>query len=164
MDESYSVTSKNLPGSTNYASIWHPGKWYPLCNDFSCMISNEMFKEFFIDELIEEMRYLDANIYHLDGVNALHHLDTLLDIPELGGIQSVPGAGNPHGSYWIPMLKKIQKVGKVIQHFIPAAEIDVHLENLEPEGIIYYIYDCQSEQDARDIMKKVEKSYRRKQF
>jgi hypothetical protein len=82
----------------------------------------------------------------------------------LGGIQWIPGAGGRPGAPWIPLLRKIQKAGKVIQHYIPASELDVHLEHLEPEGIIYYITDCRSEQDARDLMRRAATARRKKLF
>ena len=60
--------------------IWHPGRWYPTCCDFSCMISTQMYEELVVGELLEELDFLDASIYHLDGPDALKHLDRLLAI------------------------------------------------------------------------------------
>ena len=53
----------------------------------------------------------------LDGPDAIRHLDSLLSLPKLSGIQWIPGAGSPSVSEWIPLLKRIQKAGK-LQHLI----------------------------------------------
>ncbi len=159
----YEITSKNQEGSTNWMGIWHPGKWYVTSCDFICMISTEMFSEFVLPELLQEIEWLDATIFHLDGPGALKHLDALLEIPGLDGIQWVYGAGQPTASHWIPVLKKIQKAGKLIQVYIEPNDLDALLENLEPEGVMY-VASVKTEQDAKDILKKAETAYRKKLF
>ena len=64
--------------------------------------------------LQEECRNLDWSIYHWDGPGQIPHLDLLLDIPELTGIQWVPGAGKPGtGSpKWFDLYRRIQARGK----------------------------------------------------
>jgi hypothetical protein len=161
--ELHDITTKNLPGSTNWMGIWHPGRWYPTSCDFICMISGEMLVEFVLPELLKEIEWLDASIFHLDGPGALKHLDTLLDIPRLKGIQWVYGAGQPGASHWISVLKRIQAAGKLIQVAVEPEELDILLNELAPEGVMY-VTGCKTEQDARDLMKKVENSYKRKLF
>lgn len=163
LDELYAITTKYQHGSTHWMGIWHPGKWYNTSSDFICMISKEMFAEFILPELVEELDFLDASIFHLDGPGALKHLDTLLQLPKLNGIQWVYGAGQPSASHWIPTLKKIQAAGKLIQVNIQPEELDVLLDELNPEGVMY-ITSCASEQDAKDLVKKAEKSYKKKLY
>lgn len=162
VDELFDITQKYQKGTTNWMGQWHPEKWYVTSCDFSCMISQDMYKEFILPELIEELNYLDASIYHLDGPGALKHLDTLLSIEKLNGIQWVYGAGQPTASHWIPVLKKIQKAGKLIHVDIVPEELDVLLEAIEPEGVMYNTY-CSSEDQARAILKKVE-TYKKKLY
>ena len=88
------------------------------------MVSNAMFREFFLDELVEEADWLDRSIYHLDGPGALRHLDTLLSIDNLDGIQFVYGAGNEPASRWMAEYRRIQNAGKVLHISIDAAELD----------------------------------------
>lgn len=163
VDELYAITTRNLKGSSNWTGIWHPGKWYVTSCDFICMISQEMFAEFVLPELQEELQWLDASIFHLDGPGALRHLDALLELPRLNGIQWVYGAGQPSASHWIPILKKIQDAGKLIQVNIEPGELDILLEELRPEGVMYCT-SCESEDDARDIVAKAEHSYKKKIF
>ena len=54
---------------------------------------------------------------HLDGVPQLKHLDSLLEIPELKGVQWVPGAGQPGVSEWPEVYREIRDAGKLIQFF-----------------------------------------------
>jgi len=61
------------------------------------------------------MHTVDHRIYHLDGPGAIHHLDTLLNLPELHAIQWVPGAGVTGGiTQWVPLILRVQSKGKSI--------------------------------------------------
>jgi 5-methyltetrahydrofolate--homocysteine methyltransferase len=66
---------------------WSPGRVCKLQCDMSCMISPGMFRE---------------------------HLDALLEIPRLHGIQWTPGAGQHavDDAAWWPMLHRVQEAGK----------------------------------------------------
>ncbi len=158
VNETYEMSLNYQTGSTNWLGVWHPGKWYVTSCDFSCMISNNMFKEFVLPELLNEIKHLDASIYHLDGPGALKHIDSLLDIAELKGIQWVYGAGQPSAKHWIPILKKIQNKGKLIHVSVTPDDITPLIENLRPEGVMFELW-CSSEQEANDILKYVEKHY-----
>ena len=162
-DELYSITTRNLKGSSNWMGIWHPEKWYVTSSDFMCMISNDMFNEFILPELIAELDYLDASVFHLDGPGALKHLAALLKIPKLKGIQWVYGAGQPTASHWIPVLKKIQAAGKMIHVTIIPEDLDVLLEELSPEGVMYCV-NVGNEEEAIDILKRTAKSYKKKLY
>ena len=79
------------------------------------MISPEMFDEFVKPELIESSLKLPRTFYHLDGSGQLSHLDSLLTIQTLDGVQWVPGAGNPECAEWPEVYQKISAAGKKIQ-------------------------------------------------
>lgn len=83
----------------------------PQC-DFSCMINPEMFREFAVPYLREEMRRLDAADYHLDGPGAIGHLEALCEIDELDVIQWQPGAGNAENQDWSWLYRRIDSLGK----------------------------------------------------
>lgn len=110
-------------------------KWYVPSNDFSCMVSPRMFDEFFLPGIVEECRALEASIYHLDGVNALGHLDSLLGIKELNAIQWVYGAGHGRASDWLPVYKRCQAAGKGLELYLACDEYDLFMEHLRPEGL-----------------------------
>jgi hypothetical protein len=58
---------------------------------------------------------MDYAFYHLDGKGQIPHLDLLLSLPRLRGIQWVPGDGNPPPEHWLPLLKRIRDGGKLCQ-------------------------------------------------
>lgn len=130
-------------------------KWSLVSNDYSCMVSKEMFDNIFLPGIIEECRNTDASIYHLDGPDALRHLDSLLDIPELNAIQWIYGIGNGKASDWMHVYKKCRDAGKGIQIFIYKEELDFFMENLKPEGVWLQIRDVQSWGEAENILRKI---------
>lgn len=82
----------------------------PQC-DLSCMISAEMFTEFELPYLKREIESTQHNIYHLDGPDALHHLDSLCSIEQLDMIQWMPGAGH-YDDDWSELNARIDDLGK----------------------------------------------------
>ena len=136
--------------------IWHPGRWYPVSCDFSCMISEKMYEDFLAEEIEKEVQWLDASMYHLDGPDALKHLDRILKIPSLNGVQWVYGAGNPTASHWLDEIRKIQSAGKCVQISVMPEELEIMLKELEPEGLMYTI-DARSQEEAENLLKMAEK-------
>ena len=153
--ELYSIVQRKLTGSTSWLQVWSPGKSYTLQSDFSCMISAPMYQEFVLPEIEAQAKWLDHTIYHLDGPDAIQHLDMLLEIPELGGIQWVPGAGAPPEKDWSDLLKRIQAAGKLINIGVAAHDIEALLEVISPRGLMINT-SCASEEEARDLLKKAE--------
>ena len=146
-------------GSAFWMSIWCPGRGSDVQCDFSAMISPEMFEEFVLGHLTQEIRNTDQSIFHLDGPGQIPHLDILLEIPELNGIQWVPGAGNPQtgSSEWFPMYRRIQEKGKllVLQN-MDKEDVEGVLTNLSSRGLLIET-KCDSESEARDLLEKVAK-------
>lgn len=133
------ITGRYQQGSSNWMQVWHPESWYVTSCDFICMISPAQFDELVVDELNAELNFLDASIFHLDGPDALRHLDRLLGIQMLDGIQWVYGAGQPTAAHWVDVLKKIQAAGKCFVINATPADMPVLLENLKPEGAMYMV-------------------------
>ncbi|NJL30370.1 MAG: hypothetical protein HC898_01360 [Phycisphaerales bacterium] len=96
-------------------NIWGPGKTIKTQCDASAMFSPEMYSRFVLPALIEQCEWADNTLYHLDGPNAVPHLDILLSINALDAIQWVPGAGNPDAGdpIYYPMYKKNNRSRKV---------------------------------------------------
>jgi hypothetical protein len=49
-------------------------------SDLSVMISPEMYEEFIIPELNQQLKWLEYSTYHFDGVEQIRHLDKLLQL------------------------------------------------------------------------------------
>jgi hypothetical protein len=124
------------PVTTSWLSLFAQGRYYIPSADFSCMISNEMFREFFLPEILEEIEWLGRSIYHLDGSQALHHLDTILEIGKLGAVQYVWGEGQGPASKWMDVFRRVQEAGKNLHISIEPWEIDSFVEALRPEGVM----------------------------
>ncbi len=163
MKRLFAMTGKHQKGSSHWMSAWHPGNWFNVSCDFMCMLSEEMFDEFVLPVVLQEIALYDASIFHLDGPGALKHLDKLLEIDSLTGIQWVYGAGNPTAAHWIPILKKIQAAGKVIHIDITWEDLDPLLAELKPEGLMLCA-SLPTEEAAREMLKKAEASYQKKLF
>ncbi len=61
-------------------SLWGPGRTAKVQCDAGAMISRDMFDEFVAPELRRQCARLDHALFHLDGTQAIQHLDTLLAI------------------------------------------------------------------------------------
>jgi len=94
-DELYTAYHGAAFGTCGWSPLWAPGRYYMLQSDFSYMISPRMFTRFVLPDLRACCDALDYPFYHLDGPGQLRHLDILLGIPNLRGIQWIPGAGQP---------------------------------------------------------------------
>jgi len=105
------------PGYSCWTPLFSAEPYYMLQCDFAYMLGPAMFEEFVKPELEAACRKLTNPFYHLDGVGQIPHLDSLLTIPELKGIQWVPGAGQPDVSHWPDLYRKVRDAGKRIQVF-----------------------------------------------
>jgi 5-methyltetrahydrofolate--homocysteine methyltransferase len=105
------------PGYTAWTPIFSEQPYYMFQCDFAYMISPEMFRTFVRPEFQACCRRVPHGFYHLDGIGQLPHLDDLLSIPELKGIQWVPGDGQPDITHWPEVYRRIRKAGKLVQIF-----------------------------------------------
>jgi 5-methyltetrahydrofolate--homocysteine methyltransferase len=152
----YNMTRENNKGCMNRHGIWAPDLYYPLQCDFSALISPKMFEEFVLPEIQEECKRMKYAEYHLDGQDALKHLDCLLSIPELDAIQWQPGVNGGPMVKWIPLLKKIQKAGKsIVLVDIEPDEVETIVDELSPNGM-FISTKCQSKEEALDLLRVVE--------
>jgi hypothetical protein len=142
------------PGYSAWPSIFSSDPHYMLQCDFAYMIGPDMFDEFVRPELAAVCKKLPNCMYHLDGPGQIPHLDSLLSIPELKGIQWVPGAGNPDARYWPEIYQKIRKAGKLIQAFGGPAVLDALYEQLGSLKGVQLWGSADSEAAAMDCIKK----------
>jgi hypothetical protein len=141
---------------TSWTPLIHDGKFYIPSNDFSCMVSNEMFENVFLPGITEECRYYERSIYHLDGPGALRHLDSILGIKELDAVQWVPGAGHEGYAHWVDVYQRIQKAGKAIQLNITLDELPMVFETLKPGGVWFSkIKGINDRHTADEVIKRI---------
>jgi len=109
------VLQPHNPGYSDWSGIYSDRPSYiPQC-DFCYMIGPDMFDAFVKPELAATCRRLPNTIYHLDGTGQLPHLESILSIADLKGVQWVPGTGKPDCSNWPEVYRRIRDAGKLIQ-------------------------------------------------
>jgi hypothetical protein len=114
-DQFNSVLQPRNPGYTAWTPIYSEVPYYILQCDFCYMIGPDMFDEFVKPEMEATCKRLGNAFYHLDGPGELPHLDSLLAMDDLAGIQWVPGAGNPDIDQWPEVYERIRAAGKLVQ-------------------------------------------------
>lgn len=127
-------------GTANWAPGWSAGRYEVIGqNDFSCMISPKLFREFCAADIEAVSAGAGCAMYHWDGPAALVHEEMILNLP-VQCVQWVPGAGSPPHSQWLDLLKRIQGAGKTVQCMLPAGneaeEIEVLTRELDPDRLM----------------------------
>jgi 5-methyltetrahydrofolate--homocysteine methyltransferase len=131
------IIERYSEGCNSWLNVWCHKRWYPIQSDFAYMLSPKWFRRFVLPDVVTQAQQLDYSIYHLDGPNQFEYIDDLCSIPELTGIQVVPGAGEkPNGDdKWMPLYKKIQSYGKNLVLDPPSEHIPKMYHELEPKGL-----------------------------
>ena len=130
-------------GVTCWGPCWSKGRGYMLQSDFSYMISPKMFERFVLPDLETCCAVMEYPFYHMDGKGQLVHVDTLLSITRLRGIQWVPGYGKPPCEEWLPLLKKIRAAGKLCQVTVSAKGALTIIRELGGKGFVFVIDEPQ---------------------
>jgi 5-methyltetrahydrofolate--homocysteine methyltransferase len=103
------------PGYSDWAGIYSEETGYMFQCDVAYMLGPQMFEEFVRPELAASFARVSHAFYHLDGIGQIPHLDSLVKLPALKGIQWVPGAGQPSSAHWPEVFRKISAGGKRMQ-------------------------------------------------
>ena len=138
-DDIQDKVEQYVDGFNSWMPLWNQKRWYPIQCDFSAFLSPKWFKRFALDDIITQAEHMDYAFYHLDGPDALNHIDDILAIDSINGIQWVPGAGGELrcSDAWMPVYKKIQAAGKNIYiDFFELPERLAHFyKELDPTGL-----------------------------
>ena len=151
-DELDAIIRPACRGTTPWAAIWSPGRCYMLQSDFSFMISPQMFERFVMPDLAACCDALDHAFYHLDGKGQIPHLDLLLSLHRLRGIQWIPGDGAPPPEQWLPLLKRIRDSGKLCQLYVTAEGARTIVRQLGGRGFALAITDKMTTEEAGDFL------------
>jgi len=138
-------------GATPWASIWSPKRCYMLQGDFAYMISPAHFDRFVVPDLVTCCGAMDHSFYHLDGVGQLPHVDSLLAIDALRGIQWIPGSGHPEPEAWLDLLARIRDSGKRVQLYVSQEGARTIVRELGGRGFALHINTQLSPHEAEDL-------------
>jgi hypothetical protein len=167
LERLFNIISQHVEGYSTWMNLWCRDRWYPLQCDSAVLLSPDLFEQFVKPALEREARFLDRAIYHLDGPEQIKHLDIILDVEGIQGIQWQPRpVEDPHAGIhrqdqgnekWFPLYKKIQESGKnLILLYVPSEDVEKLLNNLSSKGL-FISTNCNSEDEARELLKQVEK-------
>ena len=153
--ENYDLETKKIRahcrGTANWGGMFSRGTTYMLQCDFSYNISPALFEEYVLPDISALCDHLTDPFYHLDGKGALPHLDLLLSISKLKGIQWVPGAGQPDASEWLDVLAKIRQAGKLCQIMTGPEGARKVVRALGGNGFVFNIYGVPSVGEAETL-------------
>ncbi|MAE62651.1 MAG: hypothetical protein CMJ18_00135 [Phycisphaeraceae bacterium] len=129
--------SKDELGTISELPMYDRGRFNRIQADFIALLSPDLFRRFVLPAIEDEAGYLDRSCFHLDGPDALNHLDDLLAIRDLDAVQWVSGAGSKPQIEWPDVLRRIQKAGKIIILHLTADDVRrVHGE-YDPNLLVY---------------------------
>ena len=158
-DELHEIICEADNGTTSWTPLWCPGRYYMLQCDFAYMISPKMFERFVLPDLEACCNHLDHGFYHLDGKGQIPHLDILLGIKSLRGIQWVSGDGQPPPAEWLPLLKRIRDAGKLCQIYAsPKGVLDV-VRELGGKGFAFWITELYPPEEIEAFLHTLETLY-----
>jgi 5-methyltetrahydrofolate--homocysteine methyltransferase len=156
-DPFYNLVKDEDGGSVFTAfSVWARGRLCKVQCDFSAMISPEQFVEFYVPYVREQVRGLDRVLYHLDGPDAIRHVDAILSVKGIHVVQWVAGAGHPHAGdpAWYPLYDKILKSGKGLEVFMAADKIEAFVRRFGPSRL-FILTEVKTEREARELIERV---------
>lgn len=113
--------------------IWGPGRTVKLQCDLSAMISADAFREFIQESLRRQAKKADCVLYHLDGPQAIRHLDALMEIEEIDALQWTSGDAGPDGTLedWDVIYDKARAAGKALWVKVYSGEFEDWLRNVD---------------------------------
>ncbi len=138
-------------GTIGWIPLYCEDRFAAIACDFICMVSPEIARRLIIPALEEEASYLDHCIYHLDGPEALVHLDDLLAIPRIDAIEWTPTQDGSHIE-WMELFKRILRAGKSIIIYPQSGEqLKAFHRELGPKGIVYQL-TASSEREVEGLI------------
>ncbi len=160
---------KDENGASCYTvfQIWGPGKTVKLQCDFSAMMAPDNFHEFIKDSLIKQAKGLDHIIYHLDGPDAIKHMDALMEVEAIDALQWTSGDHGPDGTIeeWYQIYDKAVAAGKGLWVKVYTGEVEEWIERLDKliarygTNALFLYFNPMSMEQATKLMDYAEKNW-----
>ena len=127
---------KQPDGVCSYTAfhIWGPGKVAKTQCDFNVLLSPDQFNEFVLPGTMAQCAQLDYSVFHVDGPDALRHVDSLCTVKDLNALQWTCGAGQPDGvneRWYAPIFEKAAKANKSTLSSIHDGDINDWIANVD---------------------------------
>jgi 5-methyltetrahydrofolate--homocysteine methyltransferase len=161
-DAFYDIVKDDEGGSVYTAfEIWGKGKTVKVQCDFSALMNPSQYREFVQPRLAKQCSKMNNSLYHLDGPDAIPHLDAVLEIKEIDALQWVPGSGNtsPDDERWFFIYDKVKAAGKSLWIVVSSIEkADAIVKRYGPEGL-YLLFPEMTEKEGVSLLKKAEREW-----
>lgn len=134
-DRFYELVKDKKDASSCYTvfQIWGEGKTAKLQCDFSALMSPTQYREFIVDSLRQQAKKLDNVLYHLDGPDAIKHMDALMEVEEIDALQWTSGDHGPDGTLeeWDVIYDKARRAGKSLWIKVYTGDLDEQIRNVD---------------------------------
>jgi len=149
-------------------SIYGPGRTGKVQCDVSAMISPDMFREFALEPLREQCKWLDNSLFHLDGPECICHVPALMEIEELNAIQWTHGHSNPPSGEecWDELYSMVRDADKglwiALFDYDPEVAIqkaDRLVRKFGAKGL-YFLLPNMTEQESDALLLKAEREWK----
>lgn len=168
-DQFYDIVKDNKDNSCCYTvfQIWGPGKTAKLQCDFSAMMSPDNYREFIQESLRKQAKQLDNIIYHLDGPDAIKHVDAIMEIEEIDALQWTSGDYGPDGTFeeWYQIYDKAVAAGKGLWVKVYSGEFEEWIERLDKliarygTNALFLYFNPMPIEQAKKLMEYAEKNW-----
>lgn len=143
------------PCGFNY---WLPGSGFLFSEDFSALVSNRHYAEFFLEADIAFTQTVDSAFLHLHSAGT-QCLPSILENPHLHGMEISHDINNRDIRKVVSAAKRVQGHGLPLQvssweHPLEEWEIDLILSELDPRGLIVAL-QARSVEEAFNLYAKV---------
>jgi len=168
-DAMYDIV-KDESGACSYTafSIWAPSTCAKIQCDFSALMSPTQYREFIVNSLTKQTKKIDYTLYHLDGPDAIRHIDAIMGIEKLNALQWTPGVAEADGGdeKWYPLYDKVKEAGKSLWISMDQGNVDRFIEQSRKivsrfgsQGI-YFVYPDLPMADAKKLYSAAERNFR----
>ncbi len=165
-DQFYNIVKdKNDSSCYTVFQIFGTGKTAKLQCDFSAMMSPGQYREFIQESLRKQAKQLDHVIYHLDGPDAIKHVDAIMEIKEIDALQWTSGDYGPDGTFeeWYQIYDKAVAAGKGLWVKVYSGSFEEWLERLDKlverygSNALFLYFDPMPMEQANKLLAHAEK-------
>jgi hypothetical protein len=147
-------------GAVNIEGAYIQGRLSRPQSDASCMIGPDLFEQFVVPGLRHEALDNDAFVYHLDGPQAIHHLEALCAMEELDAIAWIPGAASENQD-WGWLYDRIDALGKGQWRYRTPKDVVARAWERSTSTLLSFAVDVRSRAEAEDLLGTLERIERR---
>lgn len=161
------ICDENGGNAYTVFQIWGPGKTTKLQCDLSAMFSADTFREFIQEPLRQQAKKADQVLYHLDGAEAIRHLDALMEIDEIDALQWTSGDIKPDGTFeqWDEIYDKVIAAGKSLWVKVYTGSFDDWIQNCDRivkkygSHSLFFLFPEMSHEQATYLLDYAEKNW-----